>query len=161
MNAILQQYLNQKKQKKQKFGNRVYLRLSTQEEIRASISYINEQEDGSVLIVFKINNAVEKLIDYRKISFDVIWWKYDGLKVPKSVIIYDNSLAYVIRNRAGYHNKILVKILKESDKYCIIGNYNYEELKEMGYSSDDIKKMKDISIYDEVIVNPDVEQLKE
>lgn len=118
------------------------------------------QDDGSTLVIFKINESVEKLIDYRKISFDVIWWKYEGLKVPKSAIIYDNGLSYVIRDRAGYHNKILVEILKESEKYCIIDNYDYEELKNMGYTSGQISNMKEIAIYDEIIINPDIEELK-
>ncbi len=143
-----------------KSGNRVYLRLSNQEEVRASIEYI-KQEDDDTLIVFKINNYVEKLIDYRKISLEVIWWKYEGLKAPKSAIIYDGGLSYVVRNRAGYYNKILVKILKESDKYCVIDNYDYEELKNMGYSSEEIKQMREISIYDQIIINPKVEDLKE
>ena len=144
----------------QKCGNKVNLRLSTQEKIKATIQYLKEEND-SILVVFKINNAVEKLIDYRKISFDVIWWEYEGLKAPKSSIIYDNGLSYVVRNRAGYLNKILVKILKESDKYCIIKNYDYEELKNMGYSSEEIKALREISIYDEIVINPKLEDMKE
>ena len=136
------------------------MRLSTQEEIKASIEYKSVQKDSSVLIVFKINDAVEKLIDYRKISFDIIWWKYEGLKTPKSAIVYDNGLSYVIRNRAGYKNKILVKILKESSSYCVIDNYTYEELKNMGLSSEEINKTKEISIYDELIINPQLEEIK-
>ena len=145
----------------QKNGKRVTLRLSNQEEIRAEIKYISKQDDGSVLIVFKINEEVEKLIDYRKISFDIIWWKYEGLKAPKSAIIYDNGLSYVIRNRAGYHTKILIKILKESSNYCIIDNYTYEELKNMGFNGEDINNMRNIAIYDEIIVNPQIDDLKE
>lgn len=108
-------------------------------------------------MVFKISDAVEKLIDYRKISLDVIWWKYDGLKVPKSTIIYDKGLCYVVRNRGGYYSKILVKILKESDTYCIIDNYDSDELKNMGYSSEEIRNMKQIAIYDQIVINPQIE----
>lgn len=141
-------------------GKKVKLRLSTQDEVKSTIEYISEQEDGSVLIVFKINDCVEKLIDYRKISFDIIWWSFEGLKVPKSAIIYDNGLSYVIRNRAGYYNKILVKILKESENYCVVDSYEYEELKNMGYSQSDINNIKEISIYDEIIINPKVEEFE-
>lgn len=141
-------------------GKKVKLRLSTQDEVKSTIEYISEQEDGSVLIVFKINDCVEKLIDYRKISFDIIWWSFEGLKVPKSAIIYDNGLSYVIRNRAGYYNKILVKILKESENYCVVDSYEYEELKNMGYSQSDINNIKEISIYDEIIINPKLEDFE-
>lgn len=146
-------------QKKQKYGSKVALRLSTQDEIKASIVYKKEENNSEVLIVFKTNENVEKLVDYRKISFDVIWWKYEGLKVPKSTIIYENGLSYVVRDRAGYSSKILVKILKETSNYCIIENYDYNELKEMGFSSEEINKMKNISIYDEIIINPKIENL--
>lgn len=151
--------LKSEEAKKANVGQKVKLRLSTQDEIDARIEYI-KNEDKSVLIVFKINECVEKLIDYRKISFDVIWWNYKGLKVPKSAIIYDNGLSYVIRNRAGYYNKILVSILKENDNYCIVDNYDNEDLKSLGYSDEEIYSQKTISIYDEIVLNPDIELLK-
>lgn len=146
--------LNSDEAKQAKEGKKVTLRLFSQDEITAMVSYITEQEDKSYLIVFKINNFVEKLIDYRKISFDVIWWRYDGLKISKSAIFYDNGLAYVIRNRGGYQDKILVKILKEDENYCIIGNYDNEELQNLGFTTTDINNMKKISIYDEIVMNP-------
>ena len=146
--------------KKAEVGDRVKLKLSSQQEIDAYIKYINNSSEDSVLIVFRINNAVEELINYRKISFDVIWWEYEGLKAPKSAIIYDNGLGYVVRDRAGYYKKILVKVLKESDKYCIIGNYDYETLKDMGYSGDEIRNMSQISIYDEILINADLNEIE-
>ena len=150
-----------KEAKEAKVGNKVLLRLSTQDEVNANITYISKQEDESVLIVFKITDSVEKLIDYRKISLDIIWWKFDGLKIPKSAIIYDNGLSYVVRNRAGYYNKILVKILKESENYCIVDNYNYDELKSIGYSEEEVYNVRKISIYDEIIVNPSLDDFNQ
>jgi len=142
-------------------GEKVTLRFSTQDEVSATIEYISKQENNNILIVFKINKSVEKLIDYRKISFDIIWWEFEGLKVPKSAIIYDKGLSYGVRNRAGYHNKILVKILKETEKYCIVDNYKYEELKDMGYTEEEAYNVRKISIYDEVIINPSLESIKQ
>ncbi len=152
--------MDSKEAKEAVVGKKVKLRLSTQDEISATISYIAEQSDKSVLIVFKTSDCVEKLIDYRKISFDVIWWKYEGLKIPKSAITYENGLSYVVRNRAGYQDKILVEILKENDNYCIINNYDNEELKSLGFSTKEINNIKKISIYDEIILNPNLENLK-
>ena len=146
--------------KESELGKKVTLRLSTQDEVKATITYISEQENGDILIVFKINECVEKLIDYRKISFDIVWWNFEGLKVPKSAIIYDNGLSYVVRNRAGYYNKILVKILKESNNYCIVDNYNYEELKNIGFTDAEINNIKKISIYDEIVINPSLENIE-
>jgi len=149
--------LDSNEAKEAKLNKKVALRLSTQDEIEARISYISEQKDKSILIVFKVNNCVEKLIDYRKITFDVIWWKYEGLKVPKSAIYYDNGLSYVVRNRGGYQDRILIEILKENDNYCIVGNYDNEDLKSLGFTSQEIINMKNISIYDEIVINPKIQ----
>ncbi len=146
--------------KQANIGDKVYLRLANQKEVKALIEYVNTQDKDNTLIVLKISDLVEELIDYRKISVDIIWWKYEGLKIPKSSIIYDNGLSYVIRNRAGYHSKILIKILKESEKYCIIDNYTYEELKKLGLNSEDISNVKKITLYDEILINPQVKELE-
>ena len=143
--------------KEAKLNQKVTLRLSTQDEVDASIYHIAQQKDKSILIVFKINDCVEKLIDYRKITFDVIWWRYEGLKVPRTAIFYDNGLSYVVRNRGGYQDRILIEILKENDNYCIVGNYDNEDLKSLGFTSQDIINMKTISIYDEIVMNPKIQ----
>ncbi len=148
--------INSEEAKEATVNEKVTLRLSTQDEIEATITYIAKQDNKSVLIVFKIGDCVEKLIDYRKITFDVIWWRYKGLKVPKSAIVYDNGLSYVVRNRAGYQDKILVEILRENDNYCIVGNYKNEDLKNLGFTTEDISDMKKISIYDEIVINPSI-----
>ena len=142
--------------KEAKLNKKVTLRLSTQDEIDAKISYISKQQDKTILIVFEINDCVEKLIDYRKITFDVIWWRYEGLKVPKSAIYYNNGLSYVVRNRGGYQDRILIEILKENDNYCIVRNYDNEDLKSLGFTLQEINAMKNISIYDEIVMNPKI-----
>ena len=126
------------------------LRLSNGDEIHANVYYIQEQTDNDVLVVFKITKDVEKLIDNRKISFDIIFWQYSGFKVPNTAIIKENDLAYVIRNRAGYLDKVLVKVEKESDTYSIIDNYDSDELKEMGVSSSSLDVSTKINLYDEI-----------
>lgn len=131
-------------------GDSVKLRLATNEETTANIEYIAEDED-SRLIVFKINNEVESLIDYRKISLDVIWWSYSGLKVPNSAILEENGMNYIVRNRTGYTDKILIKVLKQNSSYSIIGNYSTEELKKIGYDSSQIIQVK---IHDEIVLKP-------
>jgi len=148
--------LDSNEAKEAKLNKKVTLRLSTQDEVDGTVYHIAEQTDKTILIVFKINDCVEKLIDYRKITFDVIWWRYEGLKVPKSAIYYDNGLSYVVRNRGGYQDKILIEILKENDNYCIVGNYDNDDLKSLGFTSQEIINMKNISIYDEIVINPKI-----
>ncbi len=133
-------------------GKSVTLRTSDSNEISAQIEYKREESDGNVMLVFKINKDVEELISYRKISIDVIWWSKEGLKVPNSAIIQENDLNYVLRNRIGYKDKILVKVLQKNENYAIIENYSTSELLELGYSEKEITSMKKIYIYDEIII---------
>ncbi len=106
------------------------------------------------MIIFKTNKAVEDLIAYRKISIDVIWWSTEGLKIVNSAIIDEGAETSVLRNRAGYKDKILIKVLKQNKNYSIIRNCTTEELEELGYDTEEIYSMKKISLYDEIIVNP-------
>ena len=43
--------------------------------------------------------------------------------------------------------------LKKTDKFAIIESYESTELQELGLSSDEIKKYKKITNYDEIIIN--------
>lgn len=105
------------------------------------------------------------LANYRKITFDVIWWSYSGLKVPNTALISEKAkedsqmkgkdLCFVVRNRAGYTDKIPVKILKQNSSYSIITNYESTELKEKwGYTDSEIKELKSIVLYDEIFIHP-------
>lgn len=138
---------------KTKEGNKVTLRLSSQEEVKAEVYKIKD-EGSNKLIIFEITDGVERLINYRKISLDVIWWEYSGLIVPKSSILYENGKSYVlIKNNANY-TKVLVNVEKENDNYCVIDNYNSEELIELEYTAEEIDTMKQVKVYDEIIVDP-------
>ena len=135
-------------------NDNVQLVLPTGDEIKASIDYIAEQESGSKLIIFKITNCVDKLINYRKMSFEIVWWNANGLKVPNSSIVERDGNNYIIRKRVGYTDDILIKVLKKAENYSIIENYTSLELKELGYPTEEIKNMKNISLYDEILLNP-------
>lgn len=143
-----------------KVGQKVKLRLSTNDEIDAKISNIKE-EDNQKLIIFEINKMTEKLIDYRKITFEVIWWSNSGLKIPNQSIIQDEKgLNYVIRKRLGYLTKVLVKVEKTSENYSIITTYSVEELTGLGYTKEEISQYKKIKQYDEIMLYPNLDLLK-
>lgn len=132
----------------------VNIHLTTGDEIKATIEYISEQENGNKLIVLKIKDCVEKLINYRKISFEIVWWSAKGLRVPNSSIIEEDGKKSIVRKRIGYTDKILVKVLKSTEDYSIIENYTSMELKELGYTNKEIENMKNISSYDEILLKP-------
>lgn len=135
-----------------KEGNIVKLRFSDSKEVKAQIVKINE-EDKNRIIVFKINEDVEQLIEYRKISFDIIWWEYSGWKVSNSALIEKDDLTYVQRKKANYIEEILVKVLRQNETYSIVTNYDNEELENLGYTVEEIDKMKKIKIYDEILLH--------
>lgn len=136
-------------------GQYVKLRLSNTQEISTEIAHIADGEKDNKIIVFKLNSGVEYLISYRKVSIDVIWWSDSGLKVPEDSIIKEGDRSYVIRNRAGYTDKIPVKILRDNGRFSLVDNYTTEELKELGYTSDEIKLMPSVNLYDEILLNPE------
>lgn len=140
--------------------NEVQIRLSNNKIIDAKIAYMSQENEEETLIILEIDKQISELANYRKISFDLIWWSSTGLKVPNQAIIEENGLNYVVRNRAGYLNKILVKVKKKNDKYSIVSNYSTDELKELGFTTNEINLMKNISIYDELILNPDLSKVE-
>lgn len=144
--------MNSKNAMEAKVNDSVKLRISNSEEYNAKIVQINE-ESGKRIIIFEMDKMTEDLINHRKIVIDVIWLDVSGLKVPKQALIKENGLYYVIRNKAGIENKLLVKIKMKTDKFAIIESYESTELQELGLSSDEIKKYKKITNYDEIIIS--------
>lgn len=146
--------INTEKSMSAKVGDKVTLRLSTADEVEAEIVHI-KNEDNKRILVFKIDEKVADLLEYRKISMDIIWWKYTGWKISNSCILEttknDNEISYVEKNRAGYTEKILVKVLRQNENYSIVKNYEKEELRELGFSEDEISDMTSINLYDEII----------
>lgn len=133
-----------------KVGSSIKIRLSNAEEIIAKVEYMATEDESESLVVLKIDKCIEELINYRKISLDIIWWSESGLKVPNEAIKYEDELAYIVRKRVGYTDKIYVKILKQSDKYSIIENYTASELREKGINEETLKNRRTISLYDEL-----------
>ena len=137
---------------KSETGNSLKIRLPNSEEIPTKIVYKSEQGNDGTLLVFEIEQSVESLIDYRKITFDIIWWSDSGIKIPNTAIKSEGDLAYVIRNKAGYEEKIFVKILRQNDNYSIVENYSTSELQEAGYDISTLDSKKSIGLYDEIII---------
>lgn len=146
--------------KEAKIDSKVQVRLSNSKIIDANIVYISQQNEDEMLLVLEIDKQISELANYRKISFDLVWWSQTGLKVPNQAIVEDNGLKYVVRNRAGYQSKILIKIKKQTDKYAIVSNYKIEELQEIELSDSEKTNMKKIALYDELILNPDLSKIE-
>lgn len=147
--------------KKAEVGDDVGVRLSNNAEVEAEITNIIKEDDGDIILILRLTKQIEEVINYRKITFDLIWWDAEGLKVPNKAIVSENDLNYVVRNRAGYLSKILVKVKRQGDKYSIIDSYTTEELRDLGFSDEEIINYKKISLYDEILINPDLSKIEE
>ena len=149
--------LESKQAQEAEVGKKIKLRLSNNKEVTSKIEYISK-EDDKVVIIFKIDEQVQEMISYRKVSFDIIWWSDSGKKVPNTALGKEqkgeNEVSYIVRTRNGYQDKILVKVLRQNDKYAIVDNYTSSELKELGYTSEEIKVRKTLTLYDEILKNP-------
>lgn len=155
--AYIATSLESKKAKEANVGDSIKLRLSNSEEITAKIEYIID-EGESKLLIFKITNGLDLLANYRKITFDIIWWNYSGLKVPNDALIpkevNGKQIYFVTRNRMGYTDEIEAKVLKQNGSYSIISNYTNDELKnDLGYNDTQIKQVKTIVLHDEIVIN--------
>lgn len=138
-----------------KEGEKVSIRLSNTDEVSAEIVYASKTDNNGRILVFKIKDDVEKLIEYRKISLDIIWWKYTGFKVSNDAILKDGDKTYIERSKAGYTDKILVKVERQNETYSIVKNYTNDELIELGYTEADVSDMKNLKLklYDEIILH--------
>lgn len=152
---------NSEKAKTAQLDDSVQVRLSNNKVIDAKIAYISQENEEETLIILGINKQINELSNYRKISFDLIWWSDTGLKVPNKAIVEEDGLNYVVRNRAGNFDKILVKVKRKNDKYSIVSNYSTSELEKLEIDKDKITSIKSISIYDELVLNPDLSKYED
>lgn len=103
--------------------------------------------------MFDLKTLTDELTEYRKISFNITWWSYSGLKVPNSAILEDEQgIKYVTRKKSGLEQKVIVKILKKNEKYSIIGSYDNKELESLGI---DVKNYNKISQFDNILLYPE------
>ncbi len=144
--------INSEKSMLAKVGDKITLRLSNSDEVEAEIVYIKEENENRI-IVFKIQEDVSELIEYRKISFDIIWWKYSGLKISNACLNEENNISYVEKNETGFIEKIPIKVLRQNDTYSIVENYSNDELAQLGYSEEEIDNITKIKLYDEIILH--------
>lgn len=150
--------LKSEESKNVEVGNKVKIRLSSGAQINAEIVNILDEKDARV-IIFEVQESIQELLSNRKISFDIIWWSESGKKVPNLAIGYEEKngmqIPYVIRTRAGYDDTIVIKILKQNQKYSIVDNVEIEEMRKMGYSEETIDSRSLLSLYDEVKNKPE------
>ena len=133
-------------------GDKVKIRIANEDEVVAIVEAVNDAGKDGKIIVFKISVNTERLLQYRKIKIEIIWWEDQGLKVNNKAFIKDNDFSYIARKRGTIVEQILVKIIKETDEFSLIRNYTTEELNDM--KLDLTKNRVTINENDEILINP-------
>lgn len=144
--------------KNAKVGDKVKITVTGAKTVEAEIVHIIHESENETTLILEFNEGIENLSLYRKVSFDIIWWDSYGYKVSNSAIINEGDLNYVIRTKAGYLERVLVKVKKQGEDYSVVSNYSTSEIKELNIS----KNVKtSIMLYDELIINPTEDQIKQ
>ena len=129
---------------------------------RATVDYIIN--DGDYRYIFlRTTDNIEKLAQYRKISVNLVWWNYQGIKVPENAILREEvkdelgntitDIDYVnVQGTTGYTKKIWVKVESKAGGYAIIENYKDNELTELGIPQDLVNDRSNLNLYDKVLL---------
>lgn len=136
--------------KNAEIGNKAVLTLASGKEITAQIKYKANESNGKVLIIFDLKTLTQELIEYRKISFNITWWSYSGLKIPNTAIAEDEQgYKYVIERKTTGDEKVVVKVLKKNDKFSIVTQYKQDEIDSLNMDKSNNYK---ISEYDTILL---------
>ena len=133
-----------------KEGKEYTIKTTEQDEYEFSGKLIkNISTDKYNYSIFKIENGIENIVDYRSIGIEIIWNRTEGLAVLKSSISQseDKKYKYVTLVYGGQYIDIPVKIISSDENISIVENYTEDELKELGITSD-----TKLSLYDIIVV---------
>ena len=132
---------------------------------KATVDYIIDEDEEARIIIVKILDNTEYLSKYRKVSADIIWWNYEGIKVQNDAL-YDvevkdeetgnvlaKSKAIKVLGSTNYQKEVLVKVESKTNDFSIISNYTDDELLELGFSKDYVNSRNKINLYDRVVLN--------
>lgn len=102
--------------------------VDTHLEVTGTIDYISFSSNGS-LITFKINKAIESLINYRKTKVEVVWDSEYGYKIPANAILRENeeNKVYIYLGR-NYIVEKKINIKKEYGDYAVIEGRDGDKL---------------------------------
>ena len=88
---------------------------------------------------------------------DIIWWEYEGLKLPNKAVNTEQYTSgtdtlernYITLLKYGIEYKVYVNVTRKNDDYCIIENLDDKQLKKLGLEEYD---NKEINIYDKIVI---------
>ncbi len=134
-------------------GDKIKIRIANEEETEATIEAINDAGKDKKIFILKLTTNSIQLLNYRKLKIEIIWWEQTGLKINNKSILKEDDYSYVVRQKGRYLEKILVKIIKETDDFSLITNYTTDELSKM--KIDTTENRMTINEDDVILINPE------
>lgn len=133
-----------------KIGKNYKIRISDLENKTLSAKLKINIKDGDYnYSLFEIDNEIDDILDYRKLSCEVVWNTDYGMAIPLNAIYEDELMhyKYVLMVYGTDYVKIPITIITQSDSIAIVENVDKEEYKK--YNLDDNFKLE---LYDELII---------
>ena len=133
-----------------KQGNSYRIRISDLENVTITAVLVrNITQDNYNYSLFEIDNEVDSLVDYRKLSCEVIWDVESGMAVPLNAVYKDETQEYnyVLLVYGTDYIRVPVSIIAQSDSIAIVENVDNEEYEK--YNLDSTFKLE---VYDELVI---------
>ena len=133
-----------------KEGKKYKIRISDLENLSMYATLVsNSTDNGYNYSLFKIDNEIDNLIDYRKLSCEVVWNTIEGMAVPLNSIYTDEieGYEYVLMVFGTDYVKVPVNIIAKSDSIAIVENASNEVYEK--YNLDTTFKLE---LYDELVI---------
>lgn len=133
-----------------KQGKNYKIRISDFENLTLTANLVRNINDGNYnYSIFSIYNEIDSLVDYRKLSCEVVWNTVSGMAIPLNSIYTDEEMGYeyVLMVYGTDYVRVPIKIIAKSDSIALVENVSEDEYKK--YNLDSTFKLE---LYDELVI---------
>lgn len=133
-----------------KQGKNYKIRISDFENLTLTANLVKNINDGKYnYSIFSIYNEIDSLVDYRKLSCEVVWNTVSGMAIPLNSIYTDEEMGYeyVLMVYGTDYVRVPIKTIAKSDSIALVENVSDDEYKK--YNLDSTFKLE---LYDELVI---------
>ncbi len=107
------------------------------------------QDEEYNYCLFKISNEIDNIVDYRKLSCEVVWKTQSGMAIPTNAIYKDEEKGYdyVLMVYGAEYIRVPINIVASSDSIVIADNLEKEEIESLG-----LDPTFKIELYDQLVI---------
>lgn len=131
-------------------GRNYKIRIADIENQVVTVTLVKNIQDGEYnYSIFKMNNDVDNVVDFRAMSCEIIWKSYSGLAVPLTSISRNEEKGYdYVKMVFGTkYVEVPINIVRKSDSIAIVSNFTKEQYQEFG-----LEKECTVELYDELVI---------